>query len=225
MSTRLEVRSVHESTTFSNQLHHYGAFLDFPTRKHAIALTLILVCFRSIQFKLSNNQAKLSKQSITADAAIRIVLLTLQGCTATHTCHQLPPFVCHCSRGDSDDATTTLRPQLRSSPESRLSEGDSYGSPAEVPVQPQTMCAGSQAGLEKPFIHFADRATALPELQTAASHGVRTGSGTRMRGVSEPNVWLYSSSWITTQELGLKAVFNETTHCVLLHSPSSFTLY
>src|ERR1041385_3950940 len=62
-----------------------ACFLDFPTRKHAIALTLILVCFRSIQFKLSNDQAKLSKQSITADAAIRIVLLTLQGCTATHT--------------------------------------------------------------------------------------------------------------------------------------------
>src|SRR3954464_3944870 len=96
-----EVRNVHESTTFTNQLHHYGAFLDFPTRKHAIALTLILVCFRSIRFKLSN----------------------------------------------------------------------------------------------------------------------------RLRGVSEPNVWLYSSSWITTQELGLRAVFNETTHCVLLHSLSSFTLY
>src|SRR3954466_16179031 len=69
----------------SNQLDHYGAFLDFPTRKHAIALTLILVIFISIQFKLSNNQAMLSKQSITADAAIRIVLLTLQGWTATHT--------------------------------------------------------------------------------------------------------------------------------------------
>src|SRR4051812_17685619 len=66
-------------------IHHYGYFLDFPTRKHAIALTLILVCFRSIRFKLSIDQAKLSKQSITADAAIRIVLLTLQGCTATHT--------------------------------------------------------------------------------------------------------------------------------------------
>src|SRR3954468_10261017 len=66
------------------QLHHYGAPLDFPTRRHAIALTLILVCFRSVRFKLSNNQAKFSKQSMTADTAIRIVLLTLQGCTATH---------------------------------------------------------------------------------------------------------------------------------------------
>src|SRR3954469_4963667 len=65
----------------TNQVHHYGASLDFPTRKHAISLTLILVSFRSIQFKLSNNQAKLSKKSITADTAIRIVLLTLQGCT------------------------------------------------------------------------------------------------------------------------------------------------
>src|ERR1041385_7386596 len=69
----------------SNELHHYGAFLDLPMRKHAIALTLILVCFTSIQFKLSNNQAKLSKQSLTADVTIRIVLLTLQGCTTTHT--------------------------------------------------------------------------------------------------------------------------------------------
>src|ERR1044072_2818244 len=69
----------------TNQLHHYGSPLDFPTRRHAISLTLILVCFRSILFELSNNQAKLSKQSITADTAIQIVLLTLQGCTTTHT--------------------------------------------------------------------------------------------------------------------------------------------
>src|ERR1043165_6926314 len=69
----------------SNQLHHYGSPLDFPMRRHAIALTLILVCFRSIRSKLSNNQAKLSKQSITANTTIRIVLLTLQGCTTfTH---------------------------------------------------------------------------------------------------------------------------------------------
>src|SRR4051812_900986 len=128
-------------------IHHYGYFLDFPTRKHAIALTLILTSFISIQFKLSNNQAKLSKQSLTAYVAIRIVFLTLQRCTITHTCHHLPPFACHCSRGDSEDATTTLHPQLRSSPQSRLFEGDPYGSPAEVPVQPQMMCAGSQAGL------------------------------------------------------------------------------
>src|SRR3954462_8378848 len=85
-----EVRSVHESTTFSNQLHHYGAFLDFPTRRHAITLTLILVCFSSIWFKLSNNQAKLSKHSITADTAIRIVLLTLQGCTTFTLMSSLP---------------------------------------------------------------------------------------------------------------------------------------
>src|SRR3954470_14507380 len=92
----------------TNQLHHYGAPLDFPSRRHAIALTLILVCFRSIRFKLSNNQAKLSKQSITTDMAIRIVLLTLQGCTTTHMCHHLPPFVFHRSRGDSEDATSTV---------------------------------------------------------------------------------------------------------------------
>ena len=63
-----------------------------------------------------------------------------------------------------EDAATTLHPQHRPNPESRLSEGDPYGSPAEVPVQPQMMCAWSQAGLEKPVIHLADRATNLPEL-------------------------------------------------------------
>ena len=47
-----------------------------------------------------------------------------------------------------EDVATTLHPQLRSSPECRLFEGDPYGSPAEVPVQPQTMCVGTQAGLE-----------------------------------------------------------------------------
>src|ERR1041385_4557603 len=175
MSTRLEVRSVHESTTCLQPITPLCCLPRLPTRKHAIALTLILASFISIQFKLSNNQAKLSKQSLTADAAIQIVLLTLQGCTTTHTCHHLPPFACHHSTGDSEDATTTLCPQLRSSPESRLSEGDPLRSSAEVPVQPQTMCARSQAGLEKPFIHFADRATALPELQSTATLGVRTG--------------------------------------------------
>src|SRR3954467_8388441 len=92
MSTRIEVRTYTSPLLTTNQLHHYGAPLNFHTRKHAIALTLIFVCFRSIRFKLSNNQAKLSKQSITADTAIRIVLLTLQGCTTTHTLHQLPPW-------------------------------------------------------------------------------------------------------------------------------------
>src|SRR4051812_43021617 len=45
-----------------------------PREKHAIALTLILASFISILFKLSNDQAKLSKQSITTDAAIRKIL-------------------------------------------------------------------------------------------------------------------------------------------------------
>src|SRR3954464_12627751 len=85
MSTRLDIEAHTSPLHVSNQIHHYGASLDVPTRKHAIALTLILVSFISIRLKLSNNQAKLSKQSLTADAAIRIVLLTLQGYTATHT--------------------------------------------------------------------------------------------------------------------------------------------
>src|SRR4051812_33520202 len=53
-------------------IHHYGYFLDFPTRKRAIALTLILRVLE-YPFKLSNNQVEVSKYSITADTAIRIV--------------------------------------------------------------------------------------------------------------------------------------------------------
>src|SRR3954465_7811414 len=66
---------------------------------------LILVSFRSIQFKLSNNQAKLSKQSITADTAIRIVFLTLQGCTTfTHMIISYRLCTRHHSRGADEDA-------------------------------------------------------------------------------------------------------------------------
>src|SRR3954466_12626738 len=85
-------------------IHHYGYFLDFLTRKHAISLTLILASFISIQFKLSNNQAKHSKQSITADTTIRIVLLTLQGCTTfTHMTISYRLWPRHHSRGVSED--------------------------------------------------------------------------------------------------------------------------
>src|SRR3954464_1786340 len=126
----------------TNQLHHYGAPLDFPTRRHAIALTLILVCFRIIRFKLSNNQAKLSKQSITADMAIRIVLLTLQGCTTTHTCHHLPPFACHRSRGDSEDAHHNHYLIAYPVHESRLPGlVTTIVNPAGLPKWTQPMCA------------------------------------------------------------------------------------
>src|SRR4051812_3369387 len=58
----LEVRANTSPLPTTNQLHHCDGPLDFPTRRHTKALTLVLVCFRSIRFKLSNNQAKLSKQ-------------------------------------------------------------------------------------------------------------------------------------------------------------------
>src|ERR1043165_7639984 len=38
------------------------------------------------------------------------------------------------------------------------------------------------------------------------------------RGSHKPYMCSYSLSWITKQELRPRAVFNETTHCVLLHS-------
>ena len=56
-----EVRSVHESTTCLQPITPLWCLPRLPTRKHAIALTLILASFISIQFKFSNNQAQLSK--------------------------------------------------------------------------------------------------------------------------------------------------------------------
>src|SRR3954470_17169893 len=126
----------------SIQLHHYGAPLDFPTRRHAIALTLILVSFRSIQFKLSNNQAKLSKQSITTDAAIRIVLLTLQGCTATHMKPSVTAFgLVTLQAGVARTISTTFTSQpSQSSLEPPIWDGFHTVNPAGLPKWYQKMC-------------------------------------------------------------------------------------
>src|SRR3954466_13825418 len=116
MSTRIEVRAYMIPLLTTIQLHRYGAPLDFPMRRHYIALTLILASFRSIWFKLSNNQAKLSKQSITADTAIRIFLLTLQGCTPFTHMSSLTAF----DLVTVQEVTTRMTPQplphSRSSP-------------------------------------------------------------------------------------------------------------
>src|SRR3954465_13823354 len=101
-------------------------------------------------------------------------------------------------------------------------------------MRTQTMCDRLQAQLDhdhliktcpQPTSTTYLGSTCLRSLkgELLATPGLGLGRGTSTRGVSEPNVWSYSLSWITTRELGLKAVFNETTHCVLLHSLSSFT--
>ena len=104
-----EIRSVHESTNQVSQTNTpLWCLSRLPTRKHTIALTLILASFISIQFKLSNNQAKLSKQSITADTSIRIVFLTLQGCTTfTHMIISYRLCTRHHSRVPAMMITTT----------------------------------------------------------------------------------------------------------------------
>ena len=48
-----EVRTYTSPSNNLQSILHYGAPLDFPKRRHAIALTLILASFISIQFKLS----------------------------------------------------------------------------------------------------------------------------------------------------------------------------
>ena len=42
-----EVRTYTSPNNCLQPIHHYGYSLDFPTRKHAIALTLILASFKS----------------------------------------------------------------------------------------------------------------------------------------------------------------------------------
>src|SRR4051812_40303128 len=112
-------------------------------KRHTKALTLILVCFRNIWFKLSNNQDKLSKQSITADTAIRIVLLTLQGCTTfTHMIISYRLCTLHHSRGASEDAHHNCYLIADLVHESRL-RGlvSTIVNPAGLPEWTQTMCA------------------------------------------------------------------------------------
>ena len=71
--------------------------------------------------------------------------------------------------------TTTLTSQLRSSPESRLSEGDPHGSPAAVPTTASDDVCGAPSRSEWPFTHFAGPATVLPEHRTTATPGFETG--------------------------------------------------
>src|SRR3954470_9065301 len=80
-----EVRSVHESITYHHSITPLWCPSRLPHEKARHSTHTCLGKFYKYSFKLSNNQAKLSKQSITAYTAIRIVLLTLQGCTTfTH---------------------------------------------------------------------------------------------------------------------------------------------
>src|SRR4051812_27164032 len=148
------------------QLHHYGAPLDFPTRRHAIALTLILASFRSIRFKLSNNQAKLSKQSITADTAIRIVLLTLQGCTDTHMKPSVTTFglvTLQAVVGEDNFHNLYLTANSKFNGTAYLGWIPHREPGRFTGVVPEDVCrVPSQS--EYPFLHFADHAIDLPEL-------------------------------------------------------------
>src|SRR3954468_11255494 len=118
-----------------------------------MTLTLILVSFISIQFKLSNNQAKLSKQSITADTAIRIVLLTLQGCTTfTHMIITYRLCTRHRSRGAGEDAHHNLYLTAHLVQESHLPGlVTTIVNPDGLPKWTQTMCAwcGSRSRLSR----------------------------------------------------------------------------
>ena len=81
-----EVRSVHDFI-YPSLPNNYTTMVSLSSsheKAHHITHAY-LGKFYKHPFKLSNNKAKLSKQSISVDTAIRIVLSTLQGCTTfTH---------------------------------------------------------------------------------------------------------------------------------------------
>src|ERR1041385_4250978 len=86
---------------------------------------------------------------MTADVAIRIVLLTLQGCTATHmqlslTAGISSPF----KRVSARIISTTFTSQPTQSPmETTIWARFHIVNPIGLPMWSHKMCAGSQAGL------------------------------------------------------------------------------
>src|ERR1043165_8705004 len=143
MSTRLEVRSVHESITYHHSITPLWCPSRLPHEKARHSTHTYLGKFYKYPFKLSNNQAKLSKQSITADTAIRIVLLTLQGCTTfTHMIITYRLCTRHRSRGASEDAHHNLYLTAHLVQESRLPGlVTTIVNPVGLPKWTQTMCA------------------------------------------------------------------------------------
>src|SRR3954462_6090778 len=86
---------------------------------------------------------------MTTDAAIRIVLLTLQGCTATHmklsvTAGISSPFKRVSARINFHNFYLTAN---SNSMETLIWAGVHIVNPTGLPMWSQKMCAGSQAGL------------------------------------------------------------------------------
>src|SRR4051812_44492763 len=96
-----------------------------------------------MQFKLSNNQAKLSKQSITADAAIRIVFVNLARVYRyTHMIIRYRLCTRHHSRGADEDAHHNCYLIAYLVQQSRLPGlATTIVNPAGLPKWTQMMCA------------------------------------------------------------------------------------
>src|SRR4051812_46619501 len=108
---------------------------------------------------LSNNQAKLSKQSITADTTIRIVLLTLQGCTTfTHMIISYRLCTRHHSRGAGEDAHHNCYLIADIVHESRLPRLVSNCEPVGfTEVDPDDVCVVQKPVSDEPVSHLATR--------------------------------------------------------------------
>src|SRR3954470_17433981 len=173
-----EVRSIHESI-YPSLPNNYTTMVPLSTsqKKARHSTHAYLGEFNKFPFKLSNNQAKLSKQSITVDTAILIVLLTLQGCTTYTHDHQLPPLYSTPFKGCRRGCSPQPLPHSRSSPRKQPTwVGYHYREPGRfTEVDPDDVCVVHKPVSDEPFSHLAARPQNLPELRTTATSGHRKG--------------------------------------------------
>src|SRR3954468_4537103 len=97
MSTRLEVRSVHESTTSPTNTPLW-LLPRLPHEEHTIALTLILASFISIHSSYLRSSRGLQVVHNRGHGYSNSSL-TLQGCTSSHARHLLSSHSWHHSSG------------------------------------------------------------------------------------------------------------------------------
>ena len=120
----------------------------------------------------------LSKQSITADTAIRIFLLTLQGCTATHMKSSVTAFGLDTIKAGVDEDNfhnlyLTAFSKFKGAAYLGWFPHREPGRSTEV--VPEDVCVVRKPVSVEPFSHLATRPQYLPELRTTATSGHRRG--------------------------------------------------
>ena len=171
-------------------------------RKHAITLTLILASFISI-----------CSSCLWSSKGLQVVhncghgysnsSFTLQGCTSTHTLHQLPPVdgpfkwvpERMLPRHFTHDTISVPRESLfELGPQSESGRFFRCGLKRCVTAIKLNSIMITWFNVPTTYVHHLPWFTCLRSLkfELLATPGSGPGWGTRTRGVSEPNVWSYS---------------------------------